>query len=239
MSGKSYKAYYKDLYAIQNSVFKIVEDYDFYLTGGTALSRFYLNHRYSDDLDFFVHQKANFLAAVKEITAKLKTQFNLETRIMTTDFAQVFIHSDAFYKTYSERFQGKLKIDFVNELEIPRFGELNRFKVFSRIDNLRNMLSNKLTAVTRVEPKDVADIWFICKNFSFDWGKIIHEAEQKEVIDELMVFDLLKTFPLHMFKKIRWINPIKIEEFDKDRQVILRDILTGGPNSLSPESEPE
>ncbi|MBW7858763.1 MAG: nucleotidyl transferase AbiEii/AbiGii toxin family protein [Leptonema sp. (in: Bacteria)] len=24
----------------------------FFLTGGTALSRFYLNHRYSDDLDF-------------------------------------------------------------------------------------------------------------------------------------------------------------------------------------------
>jgi predicted nucleotidyltransferase component of viral defense system len=239
MSEKSYKAYYKELYAIQDGVFKIVEDYDFYLTGGTALSRFYLNHRYSDDLDFFVHQKVGFLAAVKEITAKLKTQFNLETRLMTTDFAQVFIHTDAFYKTYRERFQARLKIDFVNELEIPRFGELNRLKAFSRIDNLRNMLSNKLTAVTRLEPKDVADIWFICKNFSFKWKKIIHEAEQKEAIDELMIFDLLKTFPLHMFDQIRWVDPIKTEDFEKDRQVILQDILTGGANSLSNESEPE
>jgi len=27
----------------------------FYLTGGTALSRGYFNHRYSDDLDLFVN----------------------------------------------------------------------------------------------------------------------------------------------------------------------------------------
>jgi len=33
---------------------------DFYLTGGTVLSRAYLNHRYSDDLDFFVNQNPNF-----------------------------------------------------------------------------------------------------------------------------------------------------------------------------------
>ncbi|MEW6607226.1 MAG: nucleotidyl transferase AbiEii/AbiGii toxin family protein [bacterium] len=26
---------------------------DFFLTGGTALSAFYLQHRYSEDLDFF------------------------------------------------------------------------------------------------------------------------------------------------------------------------------------------
>ena len=29
----------------------------FYLTGGTALAGFYLNHRVSDDLDFFTDQK--------------------------------------------------------------------------------------------------------------------------------------------------------------------------------------
>ena len=33
---------------------------DFYLTGDTALSRAYLNHRYSDDMDFFVNGSDNF-----------------------------------------------------------------------------------------------------------------------------------------------------------------------------------
>ena len=104
MCVKPYKPYYKDLYVIQDAVFAIIEDYDFYLTGGTALSRFYLNHRYSDDLDFFVNQKDDFLAVVREIIAKIKSMFNLETRVMTEDFAQVFIHSDEFYKKYQEQF---------------------------------------------------------------------------------------------------------------------------------------
>jgi len=54
MYEKPYKQYYNDLYVIQDAVFEIVEDYDFYLTGGTALSRFYLNHRYSD-FEFSFH----------------------------------------------------------------------------------------------------------------------------------------------------------------------------------------
>ena len=233
MSEKLYAEYYKDLYALQDGVFKILEAYDFYLTGGTALSRFYLNHRYSDDLDFFSLYKTDFLDNVKEIITKFKDKFSLETRVMAADFVQVYIHRDAFHEKYREQFQAKLKIDFVNENEIPRFGDLASFKVFSRVDNLRNILSNKITAITRIEPKDVADIWFICKNLSFKWDEIIREAEQKEAIEELLVFDLLKTFPPHMFQQIRWITPIKSEDFEKDRQVILQDLLTKSANSLA------
>lgn len=232
MSEKPYREYYKELYVIQDAVFKSVEAYDFYLTGGTALSRFYLNHRYSDDLDFFVHQKEDFLADVREIIATLKPHFNLETRLMTGDFAQFFIHTDEFHKKYQEQFQAKLKVDFVNEREIPHFGELNCFESFSRVDNLRNMLSNKITAITRLEPKDVADIWFISKKLSFKWDEIIREADQKEAIEELMVFDLLKTFPVYMFKQIRWTKSIKIDDFEKDRHIMLEDLITKSPNSL-------
>jgi predicted nucleotidyltransferase component of viral defense system len=211
----------------------VLEAFDFYLTGGTALSRFYFNHRYSDDLDFFIHQRKTFLDDVKEIIARLKQRFELDIRVMTEDFAQVFIRSEDFFKTYHNEFQAVLKVDFVNEKEIPHNGEFNRFEVFSRVDNLRNMLSNKITAITRLEPKDVADIWFICKNLSFSWDQIIHEAEQKAAIEELMVFDLLKTFPGEMLHKIKWVNPINIEDFDKDRQIILAEILTKGSNSLA------
>lgn len=232
MCVKPYKQYYKDLYVIQDAIFEIVEDYDFYLTGGTALSRFYLNHRYSDDLDFFVHQKDDFLAVVREIIAKFKSEFNPETRIMTEDFVQVFIHTGEFYEKYQEQFQAKLKIDFVNELEVPHFGKLKRFDQFPRVDNLRNMLSNKITALTRLEPKDIADIWFICKKLSFKWDEIIREAVQKEAIEELMVFDLLKTFPTYLFQQIRWIDHIKYEDFEKDRQIMLQDLVSKSHNSL-------
>jgi len=35
-------------------------DDSFYLTGGTALGRHYLKHRYSDDLDLFVNRNNDF-----------------------------------------------------------------------------------------------------------------------------------------------------------------------------------
>ena len=47
-----------------------------------------------------------------------------------------------------------------------------------------------------------------------------------------MVFDLLKTFPHHMFQQIRWINPIKTEDFEKDRQIMLQDLVSKSQNSL-------
>ena len=45
---------YKQLYALQDKMLAFVFSLEnsFYLTGGTALHRFYYNARYSDDLNF-------------------------------------------------------------------------------------------------------------------------------------------------------------------------------------------
>jgi len=42
----------------------------FYLTGGTALSEFYLNHRYSEDLDFFSEREFE----IKDVTLFIKSK---------------------------------------------------------------------------------------------------------------------------------------------------------------------
>ena len=50
--------YYQNiLYPLQDKVLETIGKLPvrFYLTAGTALSRAYLHHRYSDDLDFFVN----------------------------------------------------------------------------------------------------------------------------------------------------------------------------------------
>ena len=60
---------------------------DFYLTGGTALARFYFNHRRSLDLDLFSHnQKADFneinleiLKIINALGLTLTKQVNTET----------------------------------------------------------------------------------------------------------------------------------------------------------------
>jgi predicted nucleotidyltransferase component of viral defense system len=48
---------------------------EFYLTGGTALSAFYLQHRYSEDVDLFTQQSLAFQMAdnlANQICSKLK-----------------------------------------------------------------------------------------------------------------------------------------------------------------------
>ena len=68
------KVAYKKLYALQDEILQIVFglENDFYLTGGTALHRFYYNGRYSDDLDFFVSNSQTFSEDINEIIQSLK-----------------------------------------------------------------------------------------------------------------------------------------------------------------------
>ena len=49
--------FFNVLYPFQDRVLKVCSQAqtDFYLTGGAAASRGYLQHRFSDDLDFFVN----------------------------------------------------------------------------------------------------------------------------------------------------------------------------------------
>jgi hypothetical protein len=55
--------YFEALYPLQDRVIGVLSglETEFYLTGGTAASRGYLNHRFSDDLDFFVNDDARFI----------------------------------------------------------------------------------------------------------------------------------------------------------------------------------
>ena len=41
------------------------------MTGGTALSQFYLQHRYSEDLDFFTNQQGIIRNAIREFESAL------------------------------------------------------------------------------------------------------------------------------------------------------------------------
>jgi len=54
--------YFKQLYPFQDQVLKIIRKVEtgFYLTGGTAASRGYLQHRFSDGLDFFINDDDRF-----------------------------------------------------------------------------------------------------------------------------------------------------------------------------------
>ena len=65
---------YTQLYALQDKVLKIIftEATPFYLTGGTALHRFYCERRYSDDLDLFMQGQPYFYDEVKAVIYNCK-----------------------------------------------------------------------------------------------------------------------------------------------------------------------
>ena len=68
------RKFYNNLYGVQDDLMKMVQDQevDFYLTGGTALSRCYLNHRYSDDLDFFVNEAPDFKKQTERVVTAIR-----------------------------------------------------------------------------------------------------------------------------------------------------------------------
>ena len=71
----------------------------------------------------------------------------------------------------------ELKIEFINDVA-AHYGAIAHDPVLGRIDSLRNILSNKLTALFRSEPKDVADIHAIAIQKHFNWKNIVTEAKR-------------------------------------------------------------
>ncbi len=188
--------YYKDkLYPLQDKVLQIIGTLDtpFYLTGGTALSRCYFNHRYSDDLDFFVNKDANYQTHVAKIVDGLADLGITELRKFDT-FTSFMV-------------DGLLKVDLVNDIP-SHIGDFNAFGIFSKVDNLQNILSNKISAlVSRDEPKDVVDIWTIARSQKVDWKQIFVDVSSKAVgIFPPGIAERLETFPLELLDKIVWVD---------------------------------
>ncbi len=193
-------SYYNDtLYPLQDKVLKLIDTIDspFYLTGGTALSRCYLHHRYSDDLDFFVNNEPHFLKLVDTVLINLNNECKVTVVMRSESYVSLMIN-------------GILKVDFVNDVSY-RFGTLEKKIIYSKVDNLENILSNKLSAlISRDEPKDVVDILMISQQINVGWKKIFLDVNSKAVgIFPLDVSRKLIDFPVEMIDLIKWIDGMK------------------------------
>ena len=209
--------YLNKLYPFQNEIFNIVNNLkvNLYLTGGTALSRFYLNHRYSDDLDFFTNDSKTFLKDTELIVKTLQEKYTVEIQKKANDFVRITAQKENTI----------LKIDFVNDVPY-RSGVSIEFPEFKKVDNWWNILTNKLTAIERNEPKDIADILFLWRKNEIEWGKAFEEAAMKvNYIDPLDVSVVLETFSTEYLKKINWIREIDIEKAKNDIKTIAKEIL--------------
>lgn len=182
----------------------------FFLTGGTALSVFYLYHRISDDLDLF--------------------------SLQSVDFSEIDYWIRSFWKgTCSKIKQGPdflsfliedTKVDFVidalsNKENRERVALENDLTL--SIDNIDNIASNKLSCiVSRTEPKDFIDTYFLFK--SYPELKIEDVYKNAKLKDAL--FDDPPTAAFQLEEGISFIkeNPSIMPELKKE--VNFKDVIS-------------
>jgi predicted nucleotidyltransferase component of viral defense system len=193
---------------------------DFFLTGGTALSRAYYNHRYSDDLDFFVNQSQTYDEQLDKVLAMLREAGYVWS--MEKEFTRAENFTTLKIRKETDIL---LKLDFVNDL-VPHYGEIIKTSLFYRTDSIRNMISNKLSAIFRYAAKDIVDIREIALHETIDWPVVIQEARQKEAGLELVyISEILTGMPQSEFETIAWVKRPEWAEFRGDIERIVFDMV--------------
>jgi predicted nucleotidyltransferase component of viral defense system len=195
---------------------------DFFLTGGTALSRAYYNHRYSDDLDFFLNQSDTYDQQLDKIFALLhENGFIWST-------GEEFIRAPNFTTLkVKKNTEILLKLDFVNDM-VPQYGGIAKTDLFFRTDSTRNILSNKLSAIFRYAAKDIADIREIALHETIDWSAIIQEARQKEAgLEFIYIAEILTSMPQSEFETVAWTKKPEWQEFNDDINHIIYEMMSG------------
>lgn len=204
---------YKELYKLQDEVLKTVfeTEREFYLTGGTCLSRFYAAKRYSDDLNFFTNQSPRYGFAVRNIKRVLQSNFDLTAEVESKDFTRFTIN-------------GLLQVDFVNDISF-RYKDVIVNENGFILDNIENILSNKITAVIgRDNPKDIFDIFLIDKFYKFNWKDILEAAHKKAGFSDEELIVRLKSFPKELLKDLKLIDFEFLNDFDTRFPKIIEEI---------------
>lgn len=205
------------LYPLQDKTLAVLArvPVPFYLTGGTALSRGYYHHRYSDDLDFFVNRDDQFSRYIEKIINELDKHFEIKVDLKTQSYVKVIVDKI-------------LKVEWVDDVAY-RFGELQTMKLYPKVDNVLNILSNKISAIlSRDEAKDVVDLWVISKNNKIDWRAVFTDAGHKA--GGMFPPELVKrldSFPKELFKTVKWADGANPgwNQFKQDLEKVGQDIL--------------
>lgn len=175
----------------------------FYLSGGTALTAYYLGHRYSDDLDFFTEQAIDiqFLHQFVEL---------LKQGVNGTVVRFERLHDRNLFFLNLGQDKEELKVEFT---KYP-FTSLEMHESHNgvRVDSLRDIAANKLMAILdRFEPKDFVDLYFLLHEFELP--SLQADTEQKfhlKIAPILLGSELAKVRRITGLPKM--IKPLTVEE---------------------------
>lgn len=196
----------------------------FYLTGGTALSEFYLHHRYSDDLDFFTSREDFPQFEIEKFAQTIKEEVGAD------DIVYRRLHDRRIF--FFEKGKEELKIEFTYYpfVQIGEGQDISGLK----IDSLEDLSANKIMALfDRIEAKDFVDIYFIIQKAGISLEKILASVNKK------FQFSFEPLTLGSEFAKVRTIKelprmkePLSLDELKKFFEGLAMDLK---PNILSEE----
>ena len=173
----------------------------FYFGGGTALSVFYLNHRYSVDLDFFSEKEFDKNVVIKFINS-LSLQLGASVKMTKKEMVMWF---------ELQKEKETLKVDFLN-FPYPR---VDKSLVYQEIevDSPKDIGANKMLLLNLTEePKDYVDLYFILKEKCSIWDlievvriKFKLDLDLVSLGEDFMNAEKIKFLPL-------MIKPLTIDE---------------------------
>jgi hypothetical protein len=218
--------YTQALYPLQDKVLRIIEQLpvSFYLTGNTALCRGYLNHRYSEELDFCLNADDNFQDQVNLIIDEFKFRsIDFELNLETQYLIEIWIKEN----------EHLLNLNFINDIKY-RVGVPSNNPLFKSTDNIDNILSNKVLLLNNIDSSNFIDIFYISLNYQFNWAEVLRNAEQKNIwIDNNVIYNILENFPIGRIDEINWINETPdLSVFSNYLEIMCKDILDINSNSL-------
>ena len=123
-------------------------------------------------------------------------------------------------------------LSLIQRLNVPFY--LGVGTIFNKVDNWRNILSNKLCALSRRDVKDLVDILFISKKYDFSWEDIFREAKEKDLwADPIEVCKIISEFPKELLSTINWVSAVDIDEIYLEIHTLHDDIFWGRENTLA------
>lgn len=165
----------------------------FYLSGGTALAQYYLQHRLSEDLDFFSLLEVN-PKTVQIIFKKIKEKIHFEKVTFEISF-----NRNLFFLHFPDEI---LKTEFTyypfEQIEQPKkMGLL-------KIDSLMDIAVNKAdTILTHPRTRDFIDLYLILQKEQWLFADMVKQARVKfdtdvdvlHIAQQLLTVSELKDYP--------------------------------------------
>lgn len=174
----------------------------FYFGGGTALSLHYLQHRYSEDLDFFSQEEFDPLS----VTTSLKS-LQKELGFISFDYQNSF-NRNLYFLRFKNEYVLKLEFTYYPFAQIEKPKKIDGILVDSVID----IATNKLFTISqKPRGRDYYDLYSIINKYGFTIEELRMKAKLKFDwhIDPLQLASRLFEIETHLD------DPIIKKSFDR------------------------